>query len=107
MIGLTLFVFLLLRLAPGSPVYLLIGEYSTPQQIAELNHQLGFDRPLIIQYVSFVWDILHGNLGTSIIYQTSAARLVLQRLPATLELSTCAIVLALLVAIPSGFVLPI
>jgi dipeptide transport system permease protein len=101
-IGLTLLVFLLLRLAPGSPVDLLVGENPTPEQIRELNHRFGFDQPLYVQYFTFLSDIVHGRLGTSIAFQAPAADLVFGRLPATIELTLCATAITIALAIPLG-----
>lgn len=100
--GMTVFVFLLLRMAPGSPVYLLVGEMATPAEVARLEHELGLDLPLHVQYVNFIKDIGRGNLGTSIIYRTPAANLVLERLPATIELALCATLFSVCVALPLG-----
>lgn len=105
--GLTLFVFLLLRLAPGSPVNLLVGELTTPEQIAELERQFGLDRPLHVQYANFLNDILHGDLGESIVFQSSAAGLVMEHLPATIELTLCATLLTIVVAIPLGVLIAV
>ncbi len=102
MLGMTLFVFALLRLAPGSPVGYLVGEYPAPDQIAALEHQYGFDRPLTVQYGAFLWAILHGDLGRSIVYDSPAAGVVLDRFPATIELAVCAILLTTLIAVPLG-----
>jgi peptide/nickel transport system permease protein len=101
---LTVFVFMLLRLAPGSPVYILLGPDASQEQVDRLTHELGFDQPLHVQYLRFISDLLRGDLGVSLIYQTSAAQLVVQRLPATLELAACAIALGLVLAIPIGIV---
>jgi peptide/nickel transport system permease protein len=100
----TLLVFALLRLVPGNPVSFLAGDQATPEDIAVLTHQLGFDQPLPVQYGTFLWAILHGDLGTSIIYKTPAASIVLDRFPATIELSLCAILLTTVTATPLGIV---
>jgi ABC-type dipeptide/oligopeptide/nickel transport system permease component len=100
--GFTLFLFLLLRLAPGSPVALLLPEQHTTQQIQDLTHELGLDRPLYVQYFDFLSGIVHGQLGDSIAYQTSAFPLVYERLPATIELSACALLLTTFIALPLG-----
>lgn len=105
--GMTVFVFLLLHLAPGSPVYRLVGEQTPPEQIAELEHQYGLDRPLYVQYGAFLANALQGDLGTSIIYSTPAADLLFQRLPATLELTLAATTLTLLISIPIGIVISV
>lgn len=107
LIGMTVFVFLLLHLAPGSPVYRLVGEQTTPEEIVELERKFGLDQPLHVQYLRFVSGALQGDLGTSVIYSTSASDLLFERLPATLELTLAATVLTLVVAIPTGIIISV
>ncbi|HEU5287205.1 MAG TPA: ABC transporter permease [Candidatus Limnocylindria bacterium] len=107
LIGMTVFVFLLLHLAPGSPVYRLVGEQTTPEEIVELERKFGLDQPLHVQYLRFVSGALQGDLGTSVIYSTSASDLLIERLPATLELTLAATVLTLIVAIPTGIIISV
>lgn len=107
LIGMTVFVFLLLHLAPGSPVYRLVGEQTTPEEIVELERKFGLDQPLHVQYFRFVSGALQGDLGTSVIYSTSASDLLFERLPATLELTLAATVLTLIVAIPTGIIISV
>jgi peptide/nickel transport system permease protein len=102
LISMTLFVFVLLRMAPGSPISYLIGEMTTAEEIAALERQLGFDQPYYLQYWNFLSGLLAGDFGTSIIYKSPAFELVLERLPATIELTFCATVLSTAVAIPLG-----
>lgn len=103
--GLTLFVFLLLRLAPGSPVNVLAGEMATPERIAELERQFGLDKPLHVQYLDFLTGMFRGDLGESIVYRSSAAELVIERLPATIELTLFATVVTVVVSIPLGVII--
>jgi ABC-type dipeptide/oligopeptide/nickel transport system permease component len=105
--GMTLFVFLLLHLAPGSPVNRLVGEQTTPEEIVELERKFGLDQPLHVQYLKFVGNALQGDLGTSVIYSTPAADLLFERLPATLELTLAAMVVTLLLAIPAGILMSV
>ena len=97
-------VFLLIHLIPGDAATVVLGEEATPQAKAEFRHQLGLDRPLPVQYVSWVWKILHGNLGQSLTDQTSVAQTIGQRLPVTIELAILSFVVALLIAIPAGII---
>jgi peptide/nickel transport system permease protein len=90
-------VFFSLRLT-GDPVLLLLPIGATRQQIEQLRHALGFDRPLVIQYLSFLGRALHGDFGASTRAGEPALQLVLERLPATAELA----ILAMLVAIVLG-----
>lgn len=101
MVALTVF---LLGHLSGDPVRLMVPEDATERDIANLRRELGFDRPLAVQFVDFIGRVVTGNLGTSLRYRTPALALVLERMPATVELSTAAMVVALLVAIPSGII---
>ena len=94
-----------LRSLPGGPVDSLLGERATPATRAALSKTLGLDQPLPVQYWHFLSNALHGNFGTSTQVQagTDAMDLFLQRLPATVELSIFAIIIALATAIPLGY----
>ena len=95
------FVFFLIRLS-GDPVQLMAPENATAQDIATLRHGLGLDRPLIVQYGDYLGSAVTGDLGQSIHQQGSALGLVLERMPATLELTGIALVVTILVAVPIG-----
>jgi peptide/nickel transport system permease protein len=97
-------VFLLIHLSPGDAATAVLGEEATPQAKRELDHQLGLDRPLPVQYVSWLWRVLHGDLGRSLIDHTSVSQTILQRLPVTVELAIASFVVALIIAIPAGIV---
>lgn len=88
--------------AIGSPVDILLSPDATQAERAELITQLGLDRPLWLQYFSFVNSALHGDLGRSFVYNVPAVTLILQRLPATLELAFAAMILAVLLGVPLG-----
>lgn len=107
LVAMTLFVFALLRLAPGSPVSYLVGEFTSAEEILALERQLGLDQPYYVQYLSFLGDLVRGDLGTSIIYKTSTFNLVLERFPATIELTLCATLLSTLISIPLGILIAI
>lgn len=100
--GVTIVVFLLLQLAPGSPAQLMLGETATPEQIAVLNAKLGLDQPLLIQYWKFLSNALRGDLGTSIFFNQSCWSLIIERLPATGLLALSSITVAILISIPLG-----
>jgi peptide/nickel transport system permease protein len=102
MLAVTLFTFTLLHLAPGSPVFMLVDETATQEQIQAVEHALGFDQPLPVQYYNYVTRILRGDLGNSIVFRRSAFGVVLERLPATLELALFATLITILVGIPFG-----
>ncbi len=88
--------------AIGNPVDILIGDDMNQQERLEAIARLGLDQPLWRQYLAFVDGALHGNLGKSFVYQEDAIRLILHRLPATLELAVGALLLAILIGVPLG-----
>jgi peptide/nickel transport system permease protein len=102
--GVSLIVFFLLRLAPSDPITLLLSETASPEQIAEARHELGFDRPVYVQYLVFVERVLHGDLGRSLFYKEPALDVVLRSLPNTLLLGGIAFALSIAVALPVGIV---
>jgi peptide/nickel transport system permease protein len=95
-------VFLLLHLAPGDPATLIAGDFATAEDIARIGKQLGLDRPLPVQFVGWVGQILQGELGTSIFSQLPVSRLIRQRLEPTLVLSVTTLVIAVILAVPVG-----
>ncbi|MER5173532.1 ABC transporter permease subunit [Thioclava kandeliae] len=103
LIGITIVAFGFVRVLPGDPVTLLAGERGiTPERHAELAAQLGFDRPVWAQYLDFLWRLLHGDFGNSIVTKQPVLSEFLQLFPATVELSLCAIILATLIGVPVG-----
>jgi peptide/nickel transport system permease protein len=100
-IGVTLVSFLALQ-AGGDPTYLFVSERASLEEIEATRQALGFDRPLHVQYLSFVGDLARGDFGQSLSYRQPAMEIVLEALPATVELTVFAMVLALLLAIPLG-----
>jgi peptide/nickel transport system permease protein len=95
-------VFLLLHLAPGDPAALIAGDFATAEDIARIGKQLGLDRPLPVQFVGWMGQVLQGELGTSIFSQLPVSRLIRQRLEPTLVLSVTTLVIAVLLAVPIG-----
>jgi peptide/nickel transport system permease protein len=98
----TIMVFALVRVLPGDPALLMLGEEATPELVAILNRDLGLDRPLAEQYLSWIGNALRGDLGVSLRNNESITKMVLEKLPTTLELSFFAIVIAFVVSIPAG-----
>src|SRR5258706_11673003 len=104
-LGITLLVFSLIRLLPGDPVAALSGERGmTPERYQRLLHEFGLDRPLPVQYGEYVWKAVHGDLGLSTITHESVFREFIARFPATIELSFCAMLLALVIGLPAGII---
>src|SRR5579883_1279369 len=83
----------------GSPAALMLGQDATPESIAELNARLGFDRPLVTQYLEWMGNALRGDLGRSYSTHQTVADIILPSLPVTLELGILAIVLASVIAV--------
>jgi peptide/nickel transport system permease protein len=104
LLGITLLVFGFLHLIPGDPAVVLLGERATPEQIAELRTQLGLNRPLVVQYLIFLGNLVQFNLGTSIISGIPIADELRVRFPATFELAIVAMLVALSLGIPAGIV---
>jgi peptide/nickel transport system permease protein len=102
--GLIAIVFFISRVIPSDPVALLAGETATREQIEALRAKLGLDRPLIVQLLDYYWQLLHGDLGTSIFTTRPVAEDLLARLPATIELTIAAMILAVVIGIPFGVI---
>lgn len=104
-IGVTIAAFSFIRLLPGDPVLLMAGERGlTPERHAELLKQFGFDRPLWHQYLDYLWGIMQGDLGNSLVTKKPVFDEFFTLFPATLELSICAIIFAVALGIPAGIV---
>ena len=93
-------VFFLIHLVPGDPVEVMLGETASAADKDELRKSLGLDQPLMAQYRSFLIGLLQGDLGNSLYEQSSVADLIRVRLPATIELTLCAIAIAVIISFP-------
>lgn len=94
----------LTSLIPGSPAVLILGEFATPEAIAALNAQYGFDDPFWVRYWDWLQDALRGDLGDSIQSQQAVTHLLATRLPVTLEIAILTLVISLLIAVPLALV---
>ena len=104
-IGVSIVAFSFIRLLPGDPVLLMAGERGlSPERHAELLKQFGFDRPIWEQYWDYLLGILQGDLGISIVTKKPVVAEFFTLFPATVELSLCAIVLAVMIGIPIGII---
>ena len=104
-LGITLLVFALIRLLPGDPVEALSGERGmTTERYERLIHEFGLDRPLPVQYADYLWKAVHGDLGFSTITHEPVFKEFITLFPATIELSICAMLLALLIGLPAGII---
>jgi len=102
LLGVTILVFILQHLLPGSIARAIIGPRASQSQIAAFNHEYGLDRPLPVQYLSFLNQMIHGNLGYSFKQNMSVNSIVIHDLPNDILLVGGSLVLALLIAIPLG-----
>jgi len=102
--GITLILFFMLRLIPGDPASVMLGERATDAAVARINHELGLDQPIYVQYSYFLRDLATLNLGTSIKYQVPVATLLGQRL--LVSLSVVGVTLVLTIVIASEKLLP-
>jgi len=103
LIGITMVTFLVIRLVPGNPALVMLGpKKATPETIAAINRQFGLDQPLPIQYVVFLKNLAHGDLGTSFFFQESVLQLVWEKVPATLFLILYGTVLSVVIMVPMG-----
>ena len=103
-IGITLASFVLIHLVPGDPIRIMLGGKASVERIAEVKHELGIDRPLPQQYLSFVGGAVHGDLGESIILRRPVSGVVGERLGPSLFLLGYATLIALVFAVPLGIV---
>ena len=102
MILVAVIVFVLVRAIPGDPAVALLGEGASDAQVAALRTQLHLDDPFAVQFVQYVNDLLHGNLGRSLRTNRSIAEELLLRLPATIELALSALFIAIVIGVPLG-----
>ena len=102
-IGVTLLAFVFIRLLPGDPIEMMAGERGVaPERHAELMRQMGYDKPLWQQYLRYVGEVAQGDLGKSVVTKQPVTTEFLTLFPATLELSVCAILVAVLIGLPVG-----
>ncbi len=104
-LGVTLITFSLIRLAPGDPVELLAGERGIdPARHAQMRAELGLDQPLAVQYGRYVWQLVHGDLGHSIVSKETVLSEFLTLFPETIELAVCAVTFAVVFGLPAGVI---
>lgn len=102
-LGIILLTFILIRLVPGDPVEVRVGERGiSPERHAQLLHEMGLDRPLYVQFFDYVGGVLQGDLGVSVITQRPVMDEFLTLFPATVELAVFAILFATLIGLPAG-----
>ena len=102
LLGVSVLVFSFVHMIPGDPALTMLGERATPEKVAEVRARLGLDRPIWQQYVLYFGNVLHGDLGVSVVRGDPVTTDLLRRFPATVELALAAIVLAIAIGIPIG-----
>ena len=95
-------VFFFVRIAPGDPAFIILGDQASQQALAEVRHQLGLDQPLAVQYVDFLATVLQGDLGTSLVTNRSVWGEVVKVLPYTIDLTVTALVIGVVLGLPLG-----
>jgi ABC-type dipeptide/oligopeptide/nickel transport system permease component len=95
-------VFFLIRIVPGGPALAALGAYASEEQIRALEHQMGLDRPLMVQYGTYLADLCRGDLGKSLITQRPVINEITQALPYTIDLTVAGMVLGILIGVPIG-----
>src|SRR6516165_8986102 len=102
MLVVALCVFSLLYLAPGDPAAIIAGDQATPADVERIRASLGLDRPFLVRFGEWLWQILHGNLGTSIFTNLPVSHMIAQRIEPTTSLMLLTVVFSIVVAIPLG-----
>lgn len=97
-------IFLLMRVVPGDPAYAVLGDYATEEAVTALRHQMGLDKPIWEQYVSYLGNLAQGDLGDSLVTRKPAWEQIRTVLPYSLQLTLAAIIIALAIGIPAGVV---
>jgi len=104
LLGVSIIVFLFLRMIPGDPALALGGEHATEKTVERIREEFGLNKPLHEQYVTYMSKVLRGDLGRSILSKRPIADEIRVRFPATVELSVCALAVALIVGLPAGII---
>jgi peptide/nickel transport system permease protein len=104
LLGVSAIVFVMVRAIPGDPAQILLGQAATPGQVAEVRARLGLDQPLPTQYLLFLRDALTGDLGDSLVLGQPVTAVLLERFPATLELTLAALLFAVAIGVPVGVI---
>jgi peptide/nickel transport system permease protein len=104
-VGVSFIVFMILHLIPGDPIQVIFsGTGASLQQREAMRHSLGLDRPLPVQFVNYLWNAIHGNFGQSIHFNQPVLQLILERVPATIELTLAGLFIGLIFAFPAGII---
>lgn len=102
LVGVSILIFVLVRVIPGDPVAVALGDRATPAEVSRLRAEMGLDQSLPVQYLHYVRGLMEGHFGPSLIEQRDVGPIIAERLPATLELITVAMLLAVVFGVPFG-----
>ncbi len=101
-LGVSFLVYFIMDFAPGDPTITVLGDGATPEEYEALRKELGLDKPIIVRYAKYMWNLIHGDMGYSLKYNVEVMELYMKRLPATLMLALSATIVATLISIPLG-----
>jgi len=104
LIGVSILMFILVRIIPGDPIATALGPMATKESIQKMRHEMGLDRPIYVQYLLYVKGIAHGELGLSLTERRDVLEIIKEKLPATIELILVSVTVAVLLAIPLGVI---
>lgn len=104
LLGVATLVFSLIHFIPGDPAQAMLGEGAAPEDVAQLRERLGLDRPLLVQYGSFLKGLTRGDLGVSLRNDQPVTQQILERMPATAELALASMAVAVVIALPLGII---
>jgi len=102
LVGIATVIFIIIRLAPGSPAEILLGDYATPEARALLERKMGLDQPILIQYGIYIWNLIQGDFGRSFATDRLVLPEIIRHLPYTVELAGAAILVSILIGLPAG-----
>ena len=103
-LGVTLIVYLIMSLAPGDPARSILGEQATEEQVQALREEMGLNDSVFVQYVRYIWNLLHGDLGTSYQSRIDVNKEIWSRFPNTIKLALAASLISVLFALPLGII---
>ena len=104
LLGVATLVFSLIHFIPGDPAQAMLGEGAAPEDVAQLRERLGLDRPILVQYGSFLQGLARGDLGVSLRNDQPVLQQIVERMPATAELAFASMAVAVLIALPLGII---
>ena len=104
LIGVVILIFVMMRIIPGDPVTMMLGEHVNPQTVERMTASLGLDKPIVEQFFLYIWNALHGDLGYSISMKRDVADLIAIKFPNTVRLALMAAVFAWIIGLISGVI---